>query len=68
MEETIPHILVHCPKAKILCVLILALVGINWVFLSTVGETLLSCCDSCVGKKGLDWLPFFTFFGLFGGK
>ena len=31
-EETLNHLLVHCPKSKILWELILPIVGIAWVF------------------------------------
>lgn len=50
-EETIDHILVHCSKVRVLCDLILALVGVNWVFPLTVKETLLSWSGSFVRKK-----------------
>ena len=31
-EETLDHLLVHCPQARLLWELILAIIGIGWVF------------------------------------
>ena len=50
-EETVKHLLVHCSKARLLWELLFAIVGVNWVFPLTVRETLLSWCDSFVGKR-----------------
>ena len=50
-EETVGHLLVHCPKARVLWDLLLAIVGVNWVFLLSIKETLLSWGGTFVGKK-----------------
>ena len=49
-EETLNHLLVHCPKAKILWELILAIVGIGWVFPFSVRQVL-AWQGTQVGKK-----------------
>ena len=41
-EETIEHLLVHCLQASMLWELILAIVGIRWVFPFSVRQALLS--------------------------
>ena len=41
-EETLNHLLVHCPKARMLWDLILAIVGIGWVFPFSVRQVLLA--------------------------
>ena len=50
-EETIDHLLVHCPKVRVLWDLLLAIVGVKWVFPLSVKETLLSWGGSFMGKK-----------------
>ncbi|RVX20185.1 Transposon TX1 uncharacterized 149 kDa protein [Vitis vinifera] len=40
-EETINHILIHCPKARVLWNLVFSLFGVNWVLPLTVRDTLL---------------------------
>ena len=51
MEETVDHLLLHCSKARPLWDLLLAIVGVNWVFPLTFREALLSRSGSFVGKK-----------------
>ena len=50
-EETIDHLLLHCPMARLLWDLLLAIFGVNWVFPKSVSETLISWRGSCVGKR-----------------
>ena len=50
-EETINHLLVHCRSAKMLWDLLLSIGGINWVFPSSVLQTLLAWQGIAVGKK-----------------
>ena len=50
-EETIDHLLIHCPRAKMLWELFLAIVGSSWVFLCTVRQTLLAWQSVNVGRK-----------------
>ena len=59
MEETVDHLLLHCSKARLLWNLLLAIVGVNWVFPLTGREALLSWSESFVGKniKKLGWQP-----------
>ena len=59
-EETVDHLLLRYSKAIQLWDLLLAIVGVNWVFLLTVREALLSWSRSFVGKnvkKSLDGNP-----------
>ena len=51
MDESVDHLLLHCSKARLLWDLLLAIVGVNWVFSLTVREALLSWSGSFVGKK-----------------
>ena len=41
-EETIEHLLMHCLQARMLWELILAIIGMGWVFPFTVRQALLS--------------------------
>ena len=50
-EETINHILIHCPKAKVLWNLMFTMFRVNWVLQLTVKDTLLGWSDSFVDKK-----------------
>ena len=50
-EETINHLLIHCLRAKMLWVLILAITDFNWVFPRTVRQLLLAWQSASVGKK-----------------
>ena len=50
-EETIDHLLLHCPVARLLSDLLLANFGVYWVFPKSVSETLISWRGSCVGKR-----------------
>ncbi|RVW49018.1 Transposon TX1 uncharacterized 149 kDa protein [Vitis vinifera] len=50
-EETINHILIHCPKAKVLWNLMFTMFRVNWVLQFTVKDTLLGWSDSFVDKK-----------------
>ena len=50
-EETIDHLLLHCPVARLLWDLLLAIFGVYWVFPKSVSKTLISWCDTCVGKR-----------------
>ena len=50
-EETLDHLLVHCPQARILWELILAIVGIGWVFPFSIRQVLLAWQETQVGKK-----------------
>ncbi|WKA03436.1 hypothetical protein VitviT2T_021543 [Vitis vinifera] len=55
-EETINHILIHCPKARVLWNLVFSLFGVNWVLPLTVRDTLLGWSASFVDKKrGKTW-------------
>ena len=61
MDETVDHLLLHCSKARLLWDLLLAIVGVNWVFPLIVREAFLSKSGSFVGKKRkkkkLRWQP-----------
>ena len=50
-EETVDHLLVHCPHTRVIWELLLAIVGVKWVFPLSIRETLLSRGGSFVGKK-----------------
>lgn len=50
-EETIHHLLLHCPVTFSLRQIIFSLFGISWVFPMTVKEALLSWRDAFVGEK-----------------
>ena len=50
-EETIDHLLLHCPVARLLWDLLLAIFGVYWVCPKSVSETLISWCGTCVGKR-----------------
>ena len=50
-EETLNHLLVHSPKARMLWELILAIVGFEWVFPFSVWQVLLAWQGTKVGKK-----------------
>ena len=50
-EETVGHLLIHFPKARLLWDLFFAIVGISCVFIRMVRETLLSWHDYFVGKR-----------------
>ena len=55
-EETINHILSHCPKARVLWNLVFSLFGVNWVLPLTVRDTLLGWSVSFGDKKrGKPW-------------
>ena len=69
-EETIDHMLVQCEKARLLWQLLLAIVGVSWVFPKSICDSLLSWKGSFVGKKHKKaWMVApSTFFGLFGAR
>ena len=48
-KETLDHLLVHCPQAR--RVLILAIVGIGWVFPFSIRQVLVAWQGTRVGKK-----------------
>nr|CAN72177.1 hypothetical protein VITISV_012537 [Vitis vinifera] len=50
-EETINHILIHCPKAKVLWDLLFSLFGVNWVIPFSVRDTLLGWLAPLKDKK-----------------
>ncbi|RVW48620.1 Transposon TX1 uncharacterized 149 kDa protein [Vitis vinifera] len=50
-EETINHILIHCPKARVLWNLVFSLFRVNRVLQLTVRDTLLGWSASFVDKK-----------------
>ena len=50
-EESINHILLHCPVLSWLWKIIFAIVGAHWVFPKTVREVIISWRGSFVGKK-----------------
>ena len=50
-EETLNHLLVHCPKVRMLWELILAIVGFGWVFPFSIRQVLLAWQGTKVGKK-----------------
>ena len=50
-EESIDHLLIHCPRAKMLWELFLAVVGSSWVLPQTVRQTLLAWQSANVGRK-----------------
>ena len=55
-EEMINHILVHCPKVRVLWDLVYSLFGVNWVLPLTVRDTLIGWSASFVDKKrGKAW-------------
>ena len=57
-EETINHVLIHCPKARVLWNLMFSLFGVNWVLPLTIRDTLLGWSASFVDKKrGKTWQP-----------
>ncbi|RVX04211.1 Calcium-dependent protein kinase 15 [Vitis vinifera] len=64
-EETINHILIHCPKAKVLWSLMFTMFRVTWVLQLTVKDTLLGWSDSFVDKKrGKIWRAApFVYFG-----
>ena len=69
-EETVNHILLQCIVVRVLSKIVLALFGIQWVFLETVKEVLFSWRGPFVGKKGKRFGNSFrcVFFGRFGRK
>ena len=50
-EETLNHLLVHCPKIRMLWELILAIVGFGWVFPFSIRQVLFARQGTKVGKK-----------------
>ena len=50
-EESIDHLLIHCPRAKMPWELFLVIVGSSWVFPQMVRQTLLVWQSANVGKK-----------------
>ena len=55
-EETINHILVYCPKARVLWDLVFSLFGVHWVLSFTVRDTVSGWSASFVDKKrGKTW-------------
>ena len=50
-EESINHIILHCPKTRALWVLFFSLFGAQWVLPTTVKATLLGWDGFFVGKK-----------------
>ena len=55
-EETINHILVHCPKARVLWDLVFSLFGVNWVLPFMVRDTFSGWSAFFVDKKrGKTW-------------
>ena len=50
-EETVNHILLHCIVGRVLWEIVLALFGIQWVFLETIKEVLFIWRGPFVGKK-----------------
>ena len=50
-EESVNHILIHYIVAKVLWNMVFALFAVQWVFLKTVKEVLLSWRGPFVGKK-----------------
>ena len=50
-EENVNHILLHCIVVRALWEIVLTLVGVQWVFLESVKEALLSWRGSFVGKN-----------------
>ena len=50
-EENVNHILLHCIVVRTLWEIVLALVGVQWVFPESVKEALFSWRGSFVGKK-----------------
>ena len=64
-EETSDHIVLHCPKARMLWQLVFYFFNVQWVMHSLVRGVLLSWGDSLVGKKikekGLESCSFMPF-------
>ena len=63
-KETINHLVIHCPRAKMLWVLFLAIVGLSWVFPRTVRQTLLAWQSVNVDRKPMRiWMeaPLYLF-------
>ena len=58
----VEHLLVHCSKARLLWDLLLAIVGVNWVFPFSIREVLLSWHGSFVARDGKEcgWQPPFA--------
>ena len=50
-EETVDHLLLHCSRTRVIWELLLAIVGVKWVFPMSVRETILSWGGYFVGKK-----------------
>ena len=50
-EETLNHLLVHCPKVRMLWELILSIIRFGWVFPFSVQQVLLAWQGTKVGKK-----------------
>ena len=40
--ETVDHLFAHCPQTKVIWELLLAIVGVKWLFTLSIRETLLS--------------------------
>ena len=50
-EEMVDLLLIHCSKTRILWELLLAILGVSWVFPLSVKEILLSWKCSFMGKR-----------------
>ena len=50
-EESIHHILLHCPMVSPLWDLFFSLIGFSWVFPKTIKDALINWKGSIVGKK-----------------
>ena len=59
MVEIIDHLLLHCSKARLLWDLLLAVVGVNWIFPLTVRSSSFLEWVLCGGKnlKKFGWQP-----------
>ena len=50
-EESIDHLLIHCPRAEMLWEIFLAIIGSSWVFPRTIRQTLHAWQSANVGRK-----------------
>ena len=50
-EESVYHILLHCPEVSPLWEIVFVLIGVHWIFPKTIKEVLLSWRGSFVSRK-----------------
>ena len=50
-KETIKHLLMHYQSAGMIWEILLAIIGMRWIFSFSVRQALLSCEEAGLGKK-----------------